>query len=323
MKQLRVWTAVCAGAGALAFSILLFAQTGFPPPPPRVSPAAGSIDIHVHSDPDAFNRSLDDFEIARIAARKGMRGFVLKNHVAPTAARAALLMRTVPGIEVWGGIALNRSVGGVNPMAVEWFHRMSGGRGKVVWLPTFDSDNQHKILKEPGEGLKVAANGKVFPETEEVLKIIARENLSLATGHIAPDESLAVIKRAKELGVKNIVVTHAMAEVPGMTLDQVKQAAAMGAYIEYCFLNDIHGPQSYWPFLRTWRRVSFADIAKVIKEVGPQHFILSSDLGQNGTPTHADGMEMMANGMKREGLSQADVDLMMKKNPAKFLGLES
>src|SRR6266513_681880 len=233
MKGFRTWTAVCAGASALAFSIVLFAQTGFPPPPPRVSPAAGAIDIHVHSDPDAFNRSLDDFDIARIAARKGMRGIVLKNHVAPTAARAALIMRTVPGIEVWGGIALNRAVGGVNPLAVEWFHRMSGGRGKVVWLPTFDADNQHKIL------------------------------------------------------------------------------------------NDIHGPQSYWPFLRSWRRVSFADIAKVIKEVGAAHFILSSDLGQNGTPTHPDGMEMMVNGMKREGLSQADIDLVVMRNPARFLGLES
>ena len=147
--------------------------------------------------------------------------------------------------------------------------------------------------------------------------------MALATGHVAPQESLAVIKRAKELGVKNIVVTHAMAEVPGMTLDHVKQAVAMGAFIEYCFLNDIHGPQSYWPFLRSWRRVSFADIAKVIKEVGASHFILSSDLGQNGTPMHPDGMEMMINGMKREGLSQADVDLMVKRNPARFLGLES
>src|SRR5882724_9992121 len=187
MKRIKIWAAACAGAAALAFSILLFAQTGFPPPPPRVSPAAGAIDIHVHSDPDVFNRSLDDIETARIAARKKMRGIVLKNHVSTTADRATLIMREVPGIEVWGGIALNRAVGGVNPAAVEWFHRMSGGRGKVVWLPTFDADNQHKILKEPGEGLKVAANGKVFPETEEVLKIIARENLSLATGHIAPE----------------------------------------------------------------------------------------------------------------------------------------
>src|SRR5712664_4454948 len=107
MKGFKTWAAAFAGASALAFSIVLFAQTGFPPPPPKVSPAAGTIDIHVHSDPDAFNRSLDDFEIARIAARKGMRGFVLKNHVAPTAARAALISRAVPGIEIWGGIALN------------------------------------------------------------------------------------------------------------------------------------------------------------------------------------------------------------------------
>jgi len=283
-----------------------------------VSPAAGAIDIHVHSDPDAFNRSLDDFEVARIAARKGMRGIVLKNHVAPTADRAALLSRAVPGIEIWGGIALNRAVGGVNPSAVEWFHRMSAAAGRSSGcrpsMPTTSTRSSRSPAKAQGRG-----GGKVFQETEEVLKIIARENLSLATGHVAPEESLAVIKRAKELGVKNIVVTHAMAEVPGMTLEQVKQAVAMGAFIEYCFLNDIHGPQSYWPFLRSWRRVSFADIAKVIKEVGAAHFILSSDLGQNGTPTHADGMEMMINGMKREGISQADVDLMVKKNPARFL----
>jgi Family of unknown function (DUF6282) len=322
MRYIKHAAAAFAGIASLAFCILLFAQSGFPPPPPKVSAAAGSIDIHVHSDPDAFNRSLDDYEVARIAARKGMRGIVLKSHVATTADRAVLLGRAFPGLEVWGGIALNRAVGGVNPDAVEWFHRMAGGRGKVVWLPTFDSDNQHKILKEPGEGLKVAVDGKLLPETEAVLKIIARENLSLATGHVSPQESLAVIKRAKELGVKNIVVTHAMAEVPGMTLEQVKEAVAMGAYIEYCFLNDIHGAQSYWSFLRSWKRVSFADIAKVIKEVGAQHFILSSDLGQNGTPTHPDGMEMMINGMKREGISQADVDLMVKKNPARWLGLE-
>src|SRR5258708_11446529 len=184
MKGFKTWAAVFAGASALAFSIVLFAQTGFPATPPRVSPAAGEIDIHVHSDPDAFNRSLDDFEVARIAARKGMRGIVLKNHVAPTADRAALVSRAVPGIEIWGGIALNRAVGGVNPAAVEWFHRMSGGRGKAVWLPTLDSDNQHKILKEPGEGLRGAAGVRGVPETEQGLKVLAREDPAPAAGHV-------------------------------------------------------------------------------------------------------------------------------------------
>src|SRR5256885_9741755 len=99
MKGFKTWAAVSAGASALAFSIVLFAQTGFPPPPPRVSPAAGAIDIHVHSDPDAFNRSLDDFEAPRIAARNGLRGIVLKNHVGPTADHAALRSRAPTALE--------------------------------------------------------------------------------------------------------------------------------------------------------------------------------------------------------------------------------
>jgi len=138
-----------------------------------------------------------------IAKRKGMRGIVIKNHVVTTADRAALVMQQVPGLEVWGGIVLNKSVGGVNPSAVEWMHRMSGGRGKVVWLPTFDSDKHIKTLVDKNQsGLVVAANGKVTPEMEEVLKIIARENLILATGHVSADEVVTVVKRAKELGVK-------------------------------------------------------------------------------------------------------------------------
>ena len=136
--------------------------------------------MHVHPDPDVFGRSLTDVEVATIAQRKGMRGIVLKNHVVTTGDRAALAMQQVQGIEVWGGIVLNKSVGGVNPDAVEWMHRMSGGRGKIVWLPTFDSDKHIKTLVDKTKsGLVVAPDGQVTPEMEEVLKIIARENLVL------------------------------------------------------------------------------------------------------------------------------------------------
>src|SRR3954468_19143814 len=121
-------------AAALAFCPGAGAQVGFPPPPPKVSPAAGVIDMHVHPDPDVFGRALTDVEVAMVAKRKGMRGIVLKNHVVATADRAKLAMDAVPGIEIWGGIVLNNAVGGINPAAVEWMHRMSGSRGKVVWL---------------------------------------------------------------------------------------------------------------------------------------------------------------------------------------------
>ncbi len=209
-------------AASLATAALLtagdaLAQAAFPPPPPKVSPAAGVIDMHVHSHPDVFGRNLDDIDVAQLAKSRGMRGIVLKNHVAETASRAALVMKVVPGVEVFGGIVLNRAVGGINPDAVEWMHRVYGGRGKVVWLPTFESDKHVKTFGKPDAvGLVVAPNDQVTPEMEAILKIIARENLVLATGHVHPEEIMAVVKRARELGVKSILVNHALTNVPGL-----------------------------------------------------------------------------------------------------------
>jgi len=294
----------------------------FPPPPPLESPIAGAIDFHVHAGPDVFGRSLTDLEVAKLAARFGMRGLVIKNHVTSTADRAFLVNQLVPEIEVFGGIALNRAVGGVNPDAVEWMYRMSGGRGKIVWLPSFDADHHLKTFNEPGEGLKVAEGSKVLPETEAVLKVIARENLILATGHVSPEEVLAVSKRAKELGVNYVVVTHAMADVPGLSIAQMKEAATMGAYLELIYLNHLMGPHAHLGWMRNWNQVSVSDMARAIKEIGAKHFILGTDLGQTGNPTHPDGLLKFVIGLKKAGIDQESLDLMMKKNPAKLLGLK-
>src|SRR5438552_6034176 len=144
--------AVSLAASALLTLNDAHAQAAFPPPPPKVSPAAGVIDMHVHSHPDVFGRNLDDIDVAQLAKARGMRGVVLKNHVAETASRAALVMKVVPGVEVFGGVVLNRAVGGINPAAVEWMHRVYGSRGKVVWLPTFESDKHVKTLSKPDAG---------------------------------------------------------------------------------------------------------------------------------------------------------------------------
>jgi Family of unknown function (DUF6282) len=299
------------------------AQAGFPPPPPKVSPAAGVTDMHVHSHPDVFGRNLDDIDVAQLAKARGMRGIVLKNHVAETASRAALVMRVVPGVEVFGGIALNRAVGGINPDAVEWMHRTYGGRGKMVWLPTFESDKHVKTLSKPDAvGLVVAPNGQVTPEMEAILKIIARENLVLGTGHVHPEEIIAVVKRGRELGVKNMLVNHGLTNVPGMTMAQAKQVADMGAVIEICFLQFLAGPNAPLPFLTHWTQVNAKHVAQAVKELGAGSVLISSDLGQSGNMVHPDGLEAAIAAMKREGVSDADIDTMMRKNPARLLGLQ-
>jgi len=321
MMRLTLAAALIAAFGFVT-SGTAFAQAAFPPPPPKVSPAAGVIDMHVHSHPDVFGRNMDDIDVAQLAKARGMRGILLKNHVSETASRAALVMKVVPGVEVFGGIVLNKAVGGINPDAVEWMHRVYGGRGRVVWLPTFESDKHVKTFSKPDAvGLTVAPNGKVSPEMEAVLKIIARENLLLATGHVHPEEVIAVTRRARELGVKNILVTHALTNVPGLTMAQAKQVADMGAVIEVCFLQFLAGPHAPLPFLTHWTQIGAKHVAQAIKEIGAKSLVISSDLGQTGNMVHPDGIEAAIGAMKQQGISDADIDIMMRKNPARLLGL--
>src|SRR5438309_8758700 len=106
------------------------------------SPLASAIDIHVHAAPDSTPRSIDVIDLARLAKSRGMRGLVLKSHYEPTASMAYLVRKAVPGIEVFGGIDLNLTVGGMNPSAVEHMAAMTGGYGRFGWMATDDSENQ-------------------------------------------------------------------------------------------------------------------------------------------------------------------------------------
>jgi hypothetical protein len=300
----------------------VFGQAAFPPPPPKVSPAVGVIDMHTHTHPDVFGRNIDDIDLATLAKARGMRGIVIKNHISETASRAALTMKVVPGIEVFGGIVLNNAVGGINPAAVEWMHRFYGSRGKVVWLPTFESDKHVKTFGKPtDQGIVVAPGGKVIPAMEDILKIIARENLLLATGHVHPEEVVAVVKRGKELGVKNMIVTHGLTNVPGLSWAQAKEVTQLGAVIEICFLQFQAGPNAPLPFLVHWQNVGAKQVAQAIKELGAASVVVSTDLGQSSNMVHPDGVEAAIGAMKREGISDADIDTMMRKNPARLLGL--
>lgn len=286
------------------------------------NPIEGAIDFHVHSAPDAFARNISDIQVAELAAQRGMRAIVLKNHITMTADRAALAGEVVPDIEVFGGVVLNKAVGGLNPAAVDVMATMAGGRGKVVWLPTRDAQHNLDAFHIPGEGIRVAENGEVTAEMEAVLERIAEHDLVLQTGHVSPEETLAVIRRAKEMGIDKIAVTHAMADVPGLSMEQMKEAAAEGAYLELVFLNQLMGPNAHLGWMAEWKRVSIEDMANAIKEVGADHFILASDLGQTGNPIHPDGMEMMVLGLEAEGISREDLETMMAGNPARLLGID-
>src|SRR5213595_947614 len=176
----------------------------------RAQTLDGAIDMHAHSYPDSVPRSIDAIDLAKLAKSKGMRGLVLKNHYEPTASLAYLVRKEVPGIEIFGGVDLNRSVGGVNPAAIERMVLVKGGYGRVVWLPTFDAENQVKFSKENRPFVSVSRNGELLPETKQVIALAAKHHLMLETGHSSATEGLMIIREASRQGVEHIVVTHAM-----------------------------------------------------------------------------------------------------------------
>ena len=265
---------------------------------------AGVIDFHVHSGPDTKPRSVNDLEIARIAKREGMRGLVLKNHFTMTADRAALVMQEVDGLEVFGGVVLNRPVGGLNAEAVRTMVAMEGKRGKVVWLPTTDAEHDRTRMRENTPFVAVVKNGKPVSELTEIFRIIAENDVVLETGHSSPEESLILIPAAKQLGVQRIVVTHAMSS--GANLAQMKRMGELGAIIE-CQYGDV---------------AAIARYADAIKAIGAEHFLISSDLGQPQSPIHTTGMKMFIMRLLDDGITQQQIDLMAKTNPAKLLGLK-
>src|SRR6266849_6310823 len=173
---------------------------------------SGAIDMHAHADPDGTPRKIDAIDLARLAKQRGMRAIVLKNHYEPTQTLAYIVRKEVPGIEVFGGISLDLTVGGVNPAAVDWMTKVKGGYGRVVWLPTFDSEAQVRLTKQQRPFARVVRGGKVVPEVAQVIAIAARNNLVVETGHSSPAEALLIIREAKRQGVQNILVTHAISE---------------------------------------------------------------------------------------------------------------
>jgi hypothetical protein len=265
----------------------------------------GAIDIHFHVGPDSYPRSIDVLDASKLAQSRGMRGAVIKHHYSHTGGLAYLARKVAPGFEAFGGIALNTPVGGLNVEAIRHMIEVEGSYGKVVWMTTHDSVAEGKADNLPF--VTVTKDGAFVQEARDVLAFIAQHQLTLATGHVTPAEQLMVVREAKRLGVQRVVVTHE-GSIPGpMTMAQLKEAASLGAFIEVVSGNGA-GAQAKAK-------------ADRIRELGPEHVIVSSDLGLLGGPLHPDGLAAFAKVLRANGFTERELDLMYKDNPATLLGL--
>ena len=282
---------------------------------------AGSIDVHIHSAPDIFPRILNDVELAFMAKQEGMRAILVKNHVLITADRAEIASQQAD-FPVFGAIALNLPVGGLNLEAVEVALKLGA---KEVWMPTIHA--QHYVaqkdhvptlaqaVKADVQGLYLLnPDGSLREELYPILKKIAEHDVALGTGHITKQEALAVVKEAARMGVKKIIVTHPLATFVNYSTEDMKKALNLGAtFIEHCF-NDVT------------RQVAFPitqkTIADAIRAIGAKYTIMSTDAGQWLNPVPVQQMGIYIKDMLDLGVSDEDVRMMVATNPARMLGLE-
>ena len=282
----------------------------------------GSCDLHIHSGPDCVERWGDTIDIARVAVEMGMRAIVFKDHFRPTTHKAILTNRAVPDIDCFSLHACNHPQGGINYRCV----MMSVEEGvKVIQMPTMDSLHQHSKPKQGHLFTHFKFGQKVEPisiynpgtkqltdDLHKIIEAVIKNDLILSNGHLSPEETFNLFKAAKKKSKKvKLMVEHPNGNA-AFTHDWVKKIAAQGALhnISYNACNPLFAGKHP------------REAAAMIKAVGPQHCTLITDGGNHTSPPPAIGMEVFANMMNFCGISKKDIDTMIKKNPAKILGLK-
>ncbi|MFF5293110.1 DUF6282 family protein [Paractinoplanes globisporus] len=283
---------------------------------------SGAYDTHVHIAPDVMDRRIDDLSLAARFASVGLAGFIIKSHYVTTAERAAVVSKAVPGVDVLGAITLNGSMGGMNPAAVEIAGRLGA---RIVWMPTVDSRNQRSTTAADLPGSKPAMwgalqadlhaqgivpdvvevlsdDGTVREDVRKVLRVIAKHDMVLATGHLSAAEILAVVREARALGVRRVVVTHPEFTSQRLSVEDQRTLAAEGALLERCFTTPYTG------------KVAWPDLFDNIRAVGVEHSVLSSDLGQPFNPPVEDGLALFADKLLEAGFKEDEVRVMAVDN---------
>src|SRR3954463_9157359 len=287
-------------------------------------------DPHVHVAPDFAPRRISDLELAQRCAELGLAGFGLKSHYTATAERAAVVTAAAPGgVRALGTITLNHAVGGLNATAVEVAARQGA---RIVWLPTVSSENEFGGVEPAARGGKVPVwvrfeldlraagvkpkpvavldgDGKPLEALLDVLDVVARHDIVLATGHLSRAEIPIVVDAALDAGVKTIVVTHPEFPSQRVSPDEQRELAAKGALMERAFTTPYTG------------KCAWDDVFAATRAVGAQNTVWGSDLGQVFNPPVEDGLAIMADRFLAAGFSEEEVRTMAVGNTRRLAGV--
>ncbi|MFZ0386124.1 MAG: DUF6282 family protein [Solirubrobacteraceae bacterium] len=256
-------------------------------------------DLHVHTAPDVQARFGDDAEIVRLYERAGFSGCVLKGHYDATAGRARAAGRD-SSVRVYGALALNQHVGGLNPAAVAAALAMGA---RVIWMPTTDSHTQEtaglprlcRVM--PQLPTTTYAIPPVDRSTEsgvrQIVDLIAEADAVLATGHLSTAETAWLLPVARAAGVRRLLITHPGYTVPAMSATEAAELTAQGAYAEITAFQLLHQ-----------RGCSASRLAEFVRAVGTDRIVLSSDAGQPDSPPPPEALSELLEALAGEGLDR-------------------
>lgn len=284
----------------------------------------GAIDIHIHHVPDLYARIQDPIELANDARDAGMRAICIKRHNFPTSGLAAMAQKAVPEVDVFGSLACNREVGGLNPLAVEAAIKYGA---RQIWMPTIDSTNHEVVTGSRGQhgvGLTIAGGisdysmkqprlyllndaGKVLPEVALIVEQIVAADIILNLGHTSFKEMIVLAEYAKQQGAKRVICDHPF--FLKLSIEQTLEIAARGVWINF----------TAGEILPRWWRASVSDFAAAIRKVGVARSIISSDCGQLHNPPMVEALRMTCQLLLEEGFSADEIRIMLSENPAAVL----
>ena len=274
----------------------------------------GSIDMHVHVAPDPeWDRRMNTYETAQAAEQGGMYAFVAKSFFYPTTTETLITNRILENIQVYGSVTIGYSTTGGLEHAAETILNHAKMGCRVVWFPAFDAMHCRKGIGREGGIYILDEKGKLHQEAKDVLAVIKEYDMVLCKGHMSYPETRALFEEAASMGITKMIVTHPLSDAWGLfTHEEMRYLADLGAYTELVFGNLMPRLGSMDP----------ADYVDLVREIGAERMIMSTDLAQCMDPTPAEGMRFFIGTMLQFGCSEEEIEWMVKKNPAKLLGIQ-
>ena len=315
----------------------------------------GAIDIHVHPGPHLSSspRSVDPFEAAEQARDAGMAGLVYMDVFEMTTGTAWLVNRRVEGISVYGGIILNTVYGGMNPRAVRTALDYGSGARYVSFgahSTYYQASREGKLVdgefkklselypkfkkEELSRAIRIPLNEEPGKELDEILNLIAgSEKTYLNTGHVSPEEAMRLVDLSNDYGIDKVLVASAVTKE--MTVDQQKEAAEKGAYIEHTLAAHTHTtpiPKTHYYTEKEYASIDegmdegaaggVKKVSEEIEEIGAENCIICTDFGVYTLPPPVEGMREFIASLLDLGISPEEIREMTVTNPKDLLSID-